>query len=126
MTSRRRGAFSTALLGAAALAGVMAACGSDDPASVPQSVAGSAGASGIGGAGIGVGGSGVGVGGTGIAIDGGGISGNAGTGDPGGPYVLPEGFTKADFGGYKLGEPFNAGTPPANPGNGCGTTIAGV
>jgi fibro-slime domain-containing protein len=48
------------------------------------------------------------------------------------PGTLPSGFTKADVGGYKLGDPItdgegsgSAGAPPVE-GEGCGTTILGV
>src|SRR5687767_10806765 len=109
------------------LASVIAlACGSDSEP-VPQSAGGDAGVGGASGA------SGAGTGGLPpIGIDGGGNSGAGaipGNGD-GGPYMLPPGFTKTNFGGYKLGDPF-AGEAPPNTGsggsaNGCGTTILGV
>jgi len=48
--------------------------------------------------------------------------------------VLPGDFTETEFGGYKLGDPFNGDTPPTNVGTGgsngsqggCGTTILAV
>ncbi len=121
------GTLRTGALGLIASA-VLIACGSDDPATTPQAAGGNSGNAGFGGiAGIGGGAGSSGSGGTvSIDIDGGGVGdGRAGTGGQG-PYVLPDGFTKTDLGGYKLGDPFNAGAPPPTPGNACGTTIAGV
>ncbi len=51
------------------------------------------------------------------------------SGSGGGPYMLPEGFTATEFGGYKLGEPSDGstgGSGGTNATGGCGTTIVGV
>lgn len=59
-------------------------------------------------------------------------SGTPGAGNAGsGPYMVPDGYTKAEFGGYKLGDPFDGDKPPANAttglgSSGCGSTILGV
>ncbi len=58
----------------------------------------------------------------------GGPNGGAGTD---GPYMLPDGFTKTDLGGYKLGEPFNGDAPASAAGGAsgdvdCGSTILAV
>lgn len=46
------------------------------------------------------------------------------------PYMLPDGFTRAERGGFKLGDPFNGEEPPENAkdvlGDACTTTILGV
>jgi hypothetical protein len=100
----------------------LAACGSDDSGSAPSN----AGSSGSGGSGTGGSAGGI------IVIDAGAPGGSAGTGNPGGPYVLPPDFTKTELGGYKLGDPFNGDAPPGSAGSGgsgnneCGTTIRGV
>jgi len=60
--------------------------------------------------------------------------GNTGTGGAmlgtDGPYMLPDGYTKAELGGWKLGDPFNGDKPPPNATNGnpgdCGNTILAV
>jgi fibro-slime domain-containing protein len=76
------------------------------------------------------------AGGTGGLNIGTGGSGNSSSGGSGnqGPYVLPAGFTETEFGGYKLGDPFNGDAPPPSTGTGgssgssggCGTTILAV
>jgi fibro-slime domain-containing protein len=78
--------------------------------------------SGAGGFGNGTGGSILNLGGSGNG------TGNGGAG----VYVLPQGFTASEIGGYKLGEAFNSDTPPSVGGapganaSGCGTTIVGI
>jgi len=120
-----RSAVVSLLLPLAALAGTsLLGCGSDDSAPGSSSSAGSAGSSGSPATGGSAGG---------FIIDaGGGSGGGVGGGNPG-PYVLPPDFTKTEFGGYKLGEPFNGDAPPGSAGSGgsgnqgaCGTTILGV
>jgi fibro-slime domain-containing protein len=97
------------------LAAALGACSGD-----------SDGASGGSGASFGVGGSA----GVGIRVDGGAKGGSGG----GGPWRLPDGFTKGEFGGYKLGDPIDPNNPNPTPPNlggsdgssGCGTTIVGI
>jgi fibro-slime domain-containing protein len=90
------------------------ACGSDDS----EGAGGSSGSGGNGGT------LNIGTGGTGN-------SSAAGAGNQG-PYVLPQGFTETEFGGYKLGDPFNGETPPDTGTGGssssgtCGSTILAV
>src|SRR5262245_13960185 len=95
----------------------LAACGGDDG----DSKGGTGGGIHVGtGGGLNIGGGGSGNGGT------------PGTGGTPGPYQLPAGFTETEFGGYKLGDPFNGDTPPNVGGQGgatgetCGTTILAV
>jgi fibro-slime domain-containing protein len=75
---------------------------------------------------------------TGLVLPDGSASGATGGADGGGtgpgPWRLPNGFTKAEFGGFELGEaidPNNPNQTPQNFGNAdagdqCGTTIVGV
>lgn len=61
---------------------------------------------------------------------GGSSSNGTGGGNSGPPGTLPAGFTKADVGGYQLGEPITSDTGsggmPASNGEGCGTVILAV
>ncbi len=117
----RRISFSTmaAPLGVALAVVVAGSSGCGGGNSVASNSSGTGGASG-------------GSGGVGVSLGGnGGTGADAGTPPPG-PYKLPAGFTKTEFGGYKLGPAFNGDTPPTLDGgttsssNGCGTTILGV
>lgn len=70
------------------------------------------------------------VGGNGVSITSGSstTSPTIGTGGSG-PYMLPPGFTRTEYGGYKLGAPDNgndSGAGGSSAGAGCGTTIVGV
>ena len=97
---------------------VTAACGSDDSAGNPSGSGGNGGKSGSGG-GLQLGGST-------------GKGGSTGSGGAPGPWKLPAGFTGTEFGGYKLGDPFNGDTPPnvggaaGAGGSSCGSTILAV
>ena len=66
-----------------------------------------------------------------VNLTSGGSNGNSsGNGSGGGPYMLPEGYTATEFGGYTLGEPSdgegNGAGGSGNGSGGCGTTIVGV
>jgi len=105
------------------------ACGGDDDS-------GGALGNGTGGKG----GTGSGSGGTSTIAVTGGTSGTSGTGAGGtgnatatggtGPYMLPAGYTKADDGGWKLGDPVVAGEPPPDTSlsgtMGCGQQLLGI
>jgi fibro-slime domain-containing protein len=79
-----------------------------------------------------------GTGGTSIIAVTGGTSSNPGSGGSGnapssggtGPYMLPSGYTKADDGGWLLGDPVKEGQPPPTVGtqgdSGCGQQILGI
>lgn len=100
-------------------AGVLAfGCGSDEGSSA-SNFGGGGGKGGTGGTGGG--------GGSVIQVDGGGGSssdaGGKGGGFPIGPDGIPVGFTKADLGAWKLGDPFD-GTPPSL--GDCGSVLLGV
>jgi len=65
---------------------------------------------------------------TGINLGGGGEAGrDVGAGGAPGEYMLPDGFTATEFGGYKLGDPADdeAGGE-GKPGEGCGAVIVGL
>jgi fibro-slime domain-containing protein len=71
------------------------------------------------------GGSGSGAtGGTGIVVGSGGSSGSGGSGGGSTAYVLPEGYTKADLGGLKLGAALTSSSSPTL--ESCTTEILGV
>jgi fibro-slime domain-containing protein len=115
----------------------LVACGSSDAGPGAGIGSGGSGGSPVGGSGGaaagGSGGAPVGGSAGAISVTGGAAGGpGGGAGGDAGPYVLPEGFTKTDFGGYKLGDPFNGAVPP-NVGaggsagsSGCGNTILAV
>jgi fibro-slime domain-containing protein len=79
-----------------------------------------------------IGGGGSGVGG-GLPTDGGSTGGAAGGNGSPGPWELPEGFERADKGGWKLGDPVESGGTGGSNGSGgasgkdeCGTELIGI
>lgn len=92
-------------------------------------VACSAGASDSDSSGDGAGGTstdGLDPGGTGGSTIDPGIDGNDGSGGGSGAWVLPEGFTKADKGGWKLGQELISGNNGSGSSKDCGDQILGV
>jgi fibro-slime domain-containing protein len=107
----------------ALIGGLALACGDPDGERNPR----------IGGPGSGTGGSGAGQNGDNpIIIDPGDINGTGGSTDDDGPWTLPAGFTRADKGGWKLGDEITSdseggGTGPSDGGtDSCGTEVLGI
>lgn len=130
-----RSAWTSALLVVWA-ASMQLACGSGNsnggPDPAGQAGAGAAASAGAGGSGGTVNAGGSFSGGTGgsIALGDAGI-GAGGDAEPLPPGTLPPGYTKADVGGWKLGDRIDEGSPPpsgggAGSGGGCGTALLAV